>query len=76
MAIGKNNIETFEKRILYVLKDHGRLPKSRIAYLTNMHIYDTEELLQSMLDQNKIKKIKGTIVFYDLVEKDGKKNKK
>jgi len=73
MAIGKNNIKMFEDRIIYVLKEHGRLARSRISYLTKIHFYDLEDLLSKMVEDGRIKKIKGTIVFYDLVEKDGEK---
>ena len=73
MVIPKDKEPIYKDRIFDVLKNHGKLPMTRIALLCRMNNYNAHFVLLQMIEDKTVRRINGTITLYDLVEVDNGK---
>ncbi len=64
-------LEKREKRILDTLEKHKQLPKSKIVYLTGIHNYSVDEILNKLENENIVEKeISGGSIKWKLKLKE------
>jgi predicted transcriptional regulator len=64
----------YEHRVMHALREYEVLPKSRIAYITGLHLYSVNTIIDNLVNRGLVSVLDGKIINYYLTEEHDEKN--